>query len=61
MAGFGGGGLLLLALLGLWLRGRRKPKEKVVKYYCLNCGHEVDGPGAKCPSCGSRESFKKVD
>jgi rubrerythrin len=46
-------------LLGVWLVKRRKPKEKVVKYYCLNCGHEVDGPGAKCPSCGSQESFKK--
>jgi VWFA-related protein len=59
MAGLGGGGLLLLALAGLWLRGRRKPKEKVVKYHCLTCGHEVDGPGAICPSCGSQESFKK--
>ena len=55
------GGLLLLLLLALLLRGKRKPKEKVVKYYCLTCGHEVDGPGAICPSCGSQESFRQEE
>ncbi len=55
-----GGGLLLLGLLILLLRGRGQPKKKTVKYYCLVCGHEVKGPDDKCPSCGSQKSFKKM-
>ena len=55
------GNLLLLALLLVLLRRRGRHHEKVDKYYSLCCGHEVEYPGAKCPSCGSQKSFEKME